>query len=108
MLATKIFLPKKSLVIPSGSDPSRANLHGLYGHHTSPCPLDSVRVPLGYTGRKALIFSAGTRNSLVVLPLALALPDDWILASAVIVTQTLVELVGELFYIRLVPSVVFR
>lgn len=57
---------------------------------------------------RALIFSAGTRNSLVVLPLALALPDAWILASAVIVTQTLVELVGELFYIRLVPSVIFR
>jgi ACR3 family arsenite efflux pump ArsB len=57
---------------------------------------------------RALIFSAGTRNSLVVLPLALALPDAWILASAVIVSQTLVELVGELIYIRLVPSVIFR
>lgn len=57
---------------------------------------------------RALIFSAGTRNSLVVLPLALALPDGWIVVPAVIVTQTLVELVGELFYIRLVPSVVFR
>lgn len=57
---------------------------------------------------RALIFSAGTRNSLVVLPLALALPNAWVLASAVIVTQTLVELVGELVYIRLVPSVIFR
>lgn len=57
---------------------------------------------------RALIFSAGTRNSLVVLPLALALPDAWVVMPAVIVTQTLVELVGELFYIRLVPSVVFR
>ncbi|MCL5060764.1 MAG: arsenic resistance protein [Candidatus Thermoplasmatota archaeon] len=57
---------------------------------------------------RALIFSAGTRNSLVVLPLALALPDAWILASAVIVTQTLVELVGELIYMRVVPSVIFR
>jgi ACR3 family arsenite efflux pump ArsB len=57
---------------------------------------------------RSLIFSAGTRNSLVVLPLALALPDAWILTSAVIVTQTLVELVGELIYIRLVPSVIFR
>lgn len=57
---------------------------------------------------RGLIFSAGTRNSLVVLPLALALPDAWIVVSAVIVTQTLVELVGQLFYIRLVPSVVFR
>lgn len=57
---------------------------------------------------RALIFSAGTRNSLVALPLALALPDAWILASAAIVTQTLVELVGEMIYIRLVPSVIFR
>lgn len=57
---------------------------------------------------RALIFSAGTRNSLVVLPLALALPDALSLASAVIVTQTLVELTGELIYIRLVPSVIFR
>jgi ACR3 family arsenite transporter len=57
---------------------------------------------------RALVFSAGTRNSLVVLPLALALPDAWILTSAVIVTQTLVELAGELIYIRLVPSVIFR
>lgn len=56
---------------------------------------------------RALIFSAGTRNSLVVLPLALALPDDWsTLVAAVIVTQTLVELIGELLYIRLVPKVI--
>ena len=52
---------------------------------------------------RALIFSAGTRNSLVVLPLALALPTEWMITSVVIVTQTLVELVGELFYIRFVP-----
>lgn len=57
---------------------------------------------------RALVFSAGTRNSLVVLPLALALPDGWILASVVIVTQTLVELVGELIYIRLVPAMIFQ
>lgn len=57
---------------------------------------------------RALIFSGGTRNSLVVLPLALALPDAWVVVPAVIVTQTLVELVGELIYIRMVPSVFFR
>ena len=57
---------------------------------------------------RALIFSGGTRNSLVVLPLALALPDAWAVVPAVIVTQTLVELVGELIYIRMVPSVAFR
>ncbi|GGX67718.1 arsenic resistance protein [Saccharospirillum salsuginis] len=57
---------------------------------------------------RGLVFSAGTRNSLVVLPLALALPDAWAVVPAVVVTQTLVELVGELFYIRLVPSVLYR
>lgn len=58
---------------------------------------------------RALIFSAGTRNSLVVLPFALALPDPVNrLVSAVIVTQTLVELVGELLYVRLIPRVILR
>lgn len=58
---------------------------------------------------RALIFSMGTRNSLVVLPLALALPDPMAtLAAAVIVTQTIVELVGELFYIRVVPNLILK
>lgn len=58
---------------------------------------------------RALIFSAGTRNSLVVLPFALALPEPLNgVASAVIVTQTIVELIGELLYIRLVPRVLVR
>ncbi|MFD2330886.1 arsenic resistance protein [Cohnella sp. GCM10020058] len=58
---------------------------------------------------RAVIFSAGTRNSLVVLPLALALPDDWsTLVAAIIVTQTIVELAGELVYVRLIPQVVLR
>jgi arsenite transporter len=54
------------------------------------------------TGR-ALVFSAATRNSLVVLPLAFAVPGAVPLLPAVIVTQTLVELVSELIYVRLVP-----
>jgi ACR3 family arsenite transporter len=58
---------------------------------------------------RALIFSAGTRNSLVVLPIALALPKPLDgLVSTVIITQTIVELVGELIYIRLVPKVLLR
>lgn len=58
---------------------------------------------------RALIFSSATRNSLVVLPLALALPPEWAtIAAAVIVTQTIVELAGELIYIRLVPAVILR
>ncbi|MFF2482493.1 arsenic resistance protein [Paenibacillus sp. NPDC058071] len=53
---------------------------------------------------RALVFSAGTRNSLVVLPLALALPaSESSLVAAVIVTQTIVEIVAELVYIRWIP-----
>lgn len=58
---------------------------------------------------RAVIFSSGTRNSLVVLPLALALPENWsTLVAAIIVTQTIVELAGELIYVRFVPNVVLR
>ncbi|WP_411349505.1 arsenic resistance protein [Paenibacillus sp. WLX2291] len=58
---------------------------------------------------RAVIFSSGTRNSLVVLPLALALPDDWnTLVAAIIVTQTVVELMGELVYIRVIPGWLLR
>lgn len=49
---------------------------------------------------RAVAFSAGTRNSLVVLPLALAVPGAIPVLPAVIVTQTLVELLGELVYVR--------
>lgn len=60
------------------------------------------------TGR-ALIFSGSTRNSLVVLPFALALPSDVsTIVAAIIVTQTIVEIIGELLYIRLIPNVVLR
>lgn len=52
---------------------------------------------------RALVFSAGTRNSLVVLPLALTVPEAGAMVAAVVVTQTLVELAGELVYIRVIP-----
>lgn len=52
---------------------------------------------------RALVFSGATRNSLVVLPFALALPAELALVPLVVVTQTLVELVGMLVYLRLVP-----
>ncbi|MFB1100420.1 arsenic resistance protein [Terribacillus sp. JSM ZJ617] len=58
---------------------------------------------------RAVIFSAGTRNSLVVLPLALALPGDLsTLVSAIIVTQTIIELAGELIFIRIIPDLILR
>lgn len=60
---------------------------------------------LDISSGRALIFSGLTRNSLVVLPLALALPEHLsTLVAAVIVTQTMIELVGELLFIRLVPN----
>ncbi|KNC95375.1 arsenic resistance protein [Trabulsiella odontotermitis] len=52
---------------------------------------------------RAVAFSAGTRNSLVILPLALVVPGAIPVLPAVIVTQTLVELVAELIYIRVMP-----
>jgi len=55
------------------------------------------------TGR-ALVFTSVTRNSLVVLPLALALPAGYDLAPAVVVTQTLVELAGMVVLTRVVPA----
>lgn len=62
--------------------------------------LAKVDVPAG----RAIAFSAGTRNSLVVLPLALAVPNAMPLLPAIIVAQTLVELVSELVYVRLAPK----
>ena len=56
-------------------------------------------VPAG----RALTFSGATRNSLVVLPLALALPAPYALAAVVVVSQTLVELVAMVVYVRLIP-----
>ena len=55
------------------------------------------------TAGRALAFSCATRNSLVVLPLALAIPGAMPLVPALIVTQTLVELASELVYIRAIP-----
>ncbi|MGW4058594.1 bile acid:sodium symporter [Amycolatopsis sp. NPDC004747] len=56
-------------------------------------------VPAG----RAIVFTGATRNSLVVLPLALALPDVLSAAAVVVVTQTLVEVVGMVLYGRAVP-----
>jgi ACR3 family arsenite efflux pump ArsB len=52
---------------------------------------------------RALTFSGVTRNSLVVLTLALALPPALALAPLVVVTQTLVELVVMVALARILP-----
>ncbi|MDA7418611.1 bile acid:sodium symporter [Xenophilus arseniciresistens] len=51
---------------------------------------------------RAVAFSAGTRNALVVLPLALAVPGGGALLPAVVLTQTFVELLAELAYVRVI------
>lgn len=61
---------------------------------------------LGVPASRAVVFTGATRNSLVVLPLALALPDPLAAAAAVVVAQTLVEVLGMLAYVRLVPRLV--
>ncbi len=61
---------------------------------------------LDVPSRRALVFSGATRNGLVILPLALALPASLALAPAIAVTQTLVELIGMVIYVRLVPVLV--
>ncbi len=61
---------------------------------------------LDVPGTRALTMSGATRNSLVVLPLALALPEPLNAAALVVVTQTLVELTGMLVYVRAVPRLI--
>lgn len=63
-------------------------------------------VRLDVPGRRALVFSGATRNSLVVLPLVLALPAAFDLSALVVVTQTLVELLLMLVFVRVVPRLV--
>ncbi|WP_098958641.1 arsenic resistance protein [Pseudonocardia sp. N23] len=61
---------------------------------------------LGPGEARAVVFSGATRNSLVVLPLALALPAGAGVAAAAVVTQTLVEVLAMVGYVRLVPRLV--
>ena len=63
---------------------------------------------LEFAARRAVVFSGVTRNSLVVLPLALALPPDYALAPLAVVTQTLVELILIVVLGRVVPRLIPR
>ncbi|MEX2365591.1 MAG: arsenic resistance protein, partial [Pseudohongiellaceae bacterium] len=57
---------------------------------------------------RVLAFSLGSRNSFVVLPLALSLPASFELTVVVIVFQSLVELIGMAIYIWWVPQKLYR
>ena len=61
---------------------------------------------LEVASHRAVVFTAVTRNSLVVLPLVLALPAAYDLSPLVVVTQTLVELLVMVTMVRLVPNLV--
>lgn len=52
---------------------------------------------------RAVAFTGATRNGLVLLPLALALPDALAIAAVVMVLQTLVELLGMVTYLHVIP-----
>jgi arsenite transporter len=52
---------------------------------------------------RTLTFSLATRNSFVMLPIALALPEPWRIAVVVIVFQSLVELFGMTLFLRWMP-----
>ncbi|MHD0449100.1 arsenic resistance protein [Staphylococcus cohnii] len=55
--------------------------------------------------KRTIAFSSSTRNALVVLPLALGLPNHWVtITTTVIIKQTLCELLGELIYIKMIPK----
>lgn len=53
---------------------------------------------------RTLTFSFGTRNSFVMLPIALTLPEAWQAAVVVIVFQSLVELFGMVAYLTWIPG----
>lgn len=53
---------------------------------------------------RTVSFSAATRNSLVVMPLALAVPGAVPVLPAIMVAQTLVELISELLYVRFISK----
>lgn len=61
---------------------------------------------LDVPARRAAVFSGVTRNSLVVLPLALALPAPFALTPLVVVTQTLVELIVMVAMVAVTPRLV--
>jgi ACR3 family arsenite efflux pump ArsB len=62
---------------------------------------------LGEAAGRTLAFGFGTRNSFVVLPLVLALPAGWEATVVVIVYQSLVELLGMVLWLGLVPRLRF-
>lgn len=116
--AAMVPLMMVALAVVVGSQVLRVS--GALGHLLFAVPVFVVFVlvvaPLGalfarvagldIAGRRAVVFSGVTRNSLVVLPLTFALPTSFALAPLVVVTQTLVELVAMVAMVSLVPRLI--
>ncbi|MFC3127532.1 arsenic resistance protein [Pseudoroseomonas globiformis] len=85
-----------------------ARLVPLYAAFTLAMPLAGALVGRGFAlaapAARALAFSGATRNSLVVLPVAFALPEAGLLLPAIIVTQTLVELALMPLLLHAIPK----
>lgn len=110
LLAIVVFLIAASQVqAVAGALPVLAKVAGVFIAFLVLAAL--IGVALGWLLRlpvaacRAVIFSLGTRNSFVVLPLSLALAPEWQTATVVIVFQSLVELFGMVAYLWLVPRV---
>lgn len=65
--------------------------------------LTATLMRLDSASARAVSFSASYRNSLVILPLAFAVPGGIPLLPAVVLTQTIVELCFLPVYVRLIP-----
>ncbi len=61
---------------------------------------------LNTASRRAVAFSCATRNSLVILPLALSIPGAMPVLPAILVAQTVIELIAESCYVRVIPRLV--
>lgn len=98
-------VPQLGLALPAAS-----SVLPVYVAFALVAPLAGIAIARGFglavPATRAIAFSAGTRNSLVVLPLALAIPGALPVVPAVVVTQTLVELLAMLVYIKLIPRIV--
>lgn len=68
--------------------------------------LVAKRIGLEPRERRAIAFTGATRNSLVVLPLAIAMSAQYPLVPAIVVCQTIVEILGMLVYTKAVPKLI--
>lgn len=53
---------------------------------------------------RTLAYSFGTRNSFVILPLAITLPEPFAIVVVIVVFQSLIELLGMVFYLWFIPK----